>query len=58
MEEFDIWPYHSTVNSFELPCPYRIFIVFQHKKTSFWFTFGILGNKLLTYGIILPTGGE
>ena len=35
MEEFDIWLYHSTMNSSELPYPYRIFIVFQHKKLTF-----------------------
>ena len=28
MEKFDIWSYHSTMNSSELPYPYHIFIVF------------------------------
>ena len=39
MEKFDIWLYHSAMNSSELPYLYRIFIVFQHKKltfNSFW----------------------
>ena len=35
MEEFGIWLYHSAMNSSELPYPYRIFIVFQHKKLNF-----------------------
>ena len=37
MERFDIWPYHSAMNSSELP--YHIFTIFQRNKltfSSFW----------------------
>ena len=47
MEEFDIWQYHSTRNSFELPYPYRIFIVFQHEKLTFRSFWGYLGTNCL-----------
>ena len=47
MEKFDIWPYHSTMNSSELPYPYRIFTVFQHNKLTFSSFWGYLGTNCL-----------
>ena len=47
MEEFGIWQYHSTMNSFELPYPYHIFIVFQHKKLTFGSFLGYLETSCL-----------
>ena len=47
MEEFGIWPYHSTMNSFELSYPYHIFIVFQHKKLTFGSFLGCLETSCL-----------
>ena len=52
-KHFYIWQYRSAMNSWELPYYYHTFLVVQHRKLT-QFIFGILRNKLLTYGIILP----
>ena len=53
-KNFYIWQYRSAMNSWELPYYDHTFLVSQRKKTDFQFILGMLGNKLLTYGIILP----